>query len=82
MDERIASFAEAALSQGNMTKGNHIMMTMGGDFQYESSTEVKSWRSLYMYRVCTHSPVIDNTPTFDNTLTHESHPPSTARINE
>lgn len=39
IDQRIADFTSAALDQGSMTKGNHIMMTMGSDFNYESATE-------------------------------------------
>jgi hypothetical protein len=33
------SFVSAIQDLGAMTKGNHVMLTMGGDFQYESATQ-------------------------------------------
>ena len=39
VDARVAQFVEAAVSQAEMTQGNHIMFTMGSDFQYEAASE-------------------------------------------
>mmetsp|Transcript_3428 Transcript_3428/g.7967 ORF Transcript_3428/g.7967 Transcript_3428/m.7967 type:complete len:788 (+) Transcript_3428:97-2460(+) len=39
VDERVATLVQAALDQAAMTKGNHVMMTMGLDFHYESASQ-------------------------------------------
>jgi alpha-mannosidase len=39
VDQRVGDFVEQAVLQGGMTKGRHIMMTMGSDFQYEAAQE-------------------------------------------
>ena len=39
VDERVSGFVDAALSQGAQTKGNHVMFTMGSDFNYEAAAE-------------------------------------------
>ena len=35
MKSRVEDFVKAAMDQANETRGRHIMMTMGSDFQYE-----------------------------------------------
>ena len=35
----VEEFTQSCLNQGVQTKGRHIMMTMGGDFQYESAPQ-------------------------------------------
>uniref|UniRef100_A0A7N0USJ5 Alpha-mannosidase n=1 Tax=Kalanchoe fedtschenkoi TaxID=63787 RepID=A0A7N0USJ5_KALFE len=35
VDQRVADFINAAMTQANVTRGNHIMWTMGDDFQYQ-----------------------------------------------
>ncbi|KAI4327750.1 hypothetical protein L6164_020176 [Bauhinia variegata] len=35
VEERVNDFVSAALSQASVTRGNHIMWTMGDDFQYQ-----------------------------------------------
>mmetsp|Transcript_7270 Transcript_7270/g.17535 ORF Transcript_7270/g.17535 Transcript_7270/m.17535 type:complete len:806 (+) Transcript_7270:977-3394(+) len=37
--DRVEGFVQASITQGNQTKGNHIMLTMGSDFQYEAAAE-------------------------------------------
>ena len=39
VDARVADFVDQAVAQAKMTQGNHIMFTMGSDFQYESASE-------------------------------------------
>ena len=46
--ERVETFVQAALSQGSQTKGNHIMFTMGSDFQYEAASEWYTIPGLYL----------------------------------
>ncbi|XP_020699956.1 alpha-mannosidase [Dendrobium catenatum] len=40
VNERVNDFIDAALAQANVTRTNHIMWTMGDDFQYEYA---ESW---------------------------------------
>ncbi|KAK9129463.1 hypothetical protein Sjap_009950 [Stephania japonica] len=40
VEQRVHDFVEAALTQANVTRTNHIMWTMGDDFQYQYS---ESW---------------------------------------
>ena len=35
MKSRVDDFVAVAMVQANQTRGRHIMMTMGSDFQYE-----------------------------------------------
>ncbi|CAN0870191.1 Probable alpha-mannosidase At5g13980 [Linum grandiflorum] len=38
LPERVNAFVDAAISQANITRTNHIMFTMGTDFQYQYAT--------------------------------------------
>ncbi|XVF59795.1 hypothetical protein PTKIN_Ptkin07bG0304500 [Pterospermum kingtungense] len=40
VDERVTDFINAAMTQANVTRTNHIMWTMGDDFQYQYA---ESW---------------------------------------
>ncbi|KAL9679438.1 hypothetical protein QQ045_017300 [Rhodiola kirilowii] len=35
VDQRVEDFISAAIAQANVTRGNHVMWTMGDDFQYQ-----------------------------------------------
>lgn len=39
MPQRLAEFVEQVLAQGRQTRGRHVMLTMGSDFQFQSAED-------------------------------------------
>lgn len=37
--QRLAEFVEQVLAQGRQTRGRHVMLTMGSDFQFQSAED-------------------------------------------